>query len=89
MDSNKNLDPPGASSTFAERLDYLFKHRRSLSGKPYKQSEVAKETGISPAYISQLRSGEVKMPSAERVQALDKLRVFHGDAFRSGTNGII
>jgi len=73
VDSNEALDPPGASSTFAERLDYLFKHRRSPSGKPYKQSEVAKETGISPAYISQLRSGEVKMPSAERVQALGRV----------------
>jgi len=73
LDSNRDLDPPGASNTFAERLDYLFKHRRSPSGKPYKQSEVAKETGISPAYISQLRSGEVKMPSAERVQALGRV----------------
>ncbi len=73
MGSNTALDPPGASRTFAERLDYLFKHRRSLSGRPYKQSEVAKETGISAAYISQLRNGEVKMPSAERVQALARV----------------
>jgi len=54
-------------------LDYLFKHRRSPSGRPYKQSEIAKETGISPAYISQLRSGEVKMPGGERLHALARV----------------
>lgn len=72
MDSNRASDPAEGPS-FAERLDYLFKHRRSPSGRPYKQSEVAKETGISPAYISQLRNGEVKMPSGERVQALARV----------------
>lgn len=72
MDSNRASDPAEGPG-FAERLDYLFKHRRSPSGRPYKQSEVAKETGISPAYISQLRNGEVKMPSGERVQALARV----------------
>jgi len=73
LDSNTAPESPGASNTFAERLDYLFKHRRSPSGKLYKQSEVAKETGISAAYISQLRNGEVKMPSGGRLHALARV----------------
>lgn len=71
MDNSSASGIPDTSTTFAERLDYLFKTRRSpQDGRPYKQSEVAAVTGISPAYLSQLRNGSVKMPSGDRVQAL-------------------
>jgi transcriptional regulator with XRE-family HTH domain len=71
VDDSSTSGPSQTSTTFAERLDYLFRARRSpRDGRPYKQNEVAAATGISPAYLSQLRSGAVKMPSGDRVQAL-------------------
>jgi transcriptional regulator with XRE-family HTH domain len=62
----------GTASTFANRLNELFRTRLSSRGKPYTLREVSEGTNglISIGYLSFLRKGNVAMPSGDRIQAL-------------------
>lgn len=62
-------------AVIAERLDYLFATLRGPDGRPYTMREVADginqaagEQVISVQYLSQLRLGQRKVPSYEKLQ---------------------
>jgi transcriptional regulator with XRE-family HTH domain len=59
---------------FSDVLKLLFKHRTRSDGTPYKAADVARGTGISPAQISLLLSGQRTNTSLEIATAL--LRFF-------------
>jgi transcriptional regulator with XRE-family HTH domain len=69
----KNAPPP--ASTFAERLDYLFRHVSPPGKAEYTYEEVAagaatKGYEISAAYIWQLRKGKRDNPTLKYVEGL-------------------
>lgn len=55
---------------FNEVLKLLFTHRTRPDGIPYKAAEVARATGISPAQLSVLLSGQRQNTSIEFARAL-------------------
>jgi transcriptional regulator with XRE-family HTH domain len=60
--------------SLTEILNLLFKYRTKSDGSPYKAIEVARATGVSPAQISLLLSGQRPNTSFEIARAL--LRFF-------------
>jgi transcriptional regulator with XRE-family HTH domain len=72
MDEKVRAQEEGTASTFADRLNELFRTRLSSRGRPYTLREVSEGTNglISIGYLSFLRKGNVAMPSGDRIQAL-------------------
>jgi transcriptional regulator with XRE-family HTH domain len=61
---------PGDSGKLAERLNHLFATVHRADHGPYNNEEVARETGVSRAYIAYLRKGERENPTLATLQAL-------------------
>ena len=72
MDEISGVQKEETASTFADRLNELFRTHSSARGRPYTLREVSEGTNglISIGYLSFLRKGNVAMPSGDRVQAL-------------------
>lgn len=51
----------------------ISKIKKKLKGKPT-QTEAAKQSGLSQAYISKLLNGLIKKPSQKALAALEKIK---------------
>lgn len=58
--------------TFADRLNKLFEEVRDSNNNEYTNADIARQTDITPAYISRLRSGQADNPSYKVIDALSK-----------------
>jgi transcriptional regulator with XRE-family HTH domain len=56
--------------SFSEILQVLFTHSLRADGTPYKAADVARATGVSPAQISLLLSGQRTSTSIEIARSL-------------------
>jgi transcriptional regulator with XRE-family HTH domain len=69
-------DAPPEASTFAERLDYLFRHVHPPEKAEYTHEEVAAgvsaagEESISATYVWQLRKGHRTNPTLRHIEGL-------------------
>ncbi len=63
-------DPSSKPTTFSALLNYLFATRLKADGKEYSLAEVSRATGLKVPYLSNLRTGKIAMPPADRVQSL-------------------
>lgn len=61
---------PQGEAIFSARLNFLFDTIKKADGTLHSNREVARVIGISPAYISRLRSGEMSNPGYDLVGKL-------------------
>jgi transcriptional regulator with XRE-family HTH domain len=57
-------------STFAEKVDYLFRHVHPRGRRPYTHPEVAAAAGLSTGVLSALRTGKNTNPTKDTLERL-------------------
>jgi transcriptional regulator with XRE-family HTH domain len=60
------------SKSFAQKVDWLFEHRRTEQGRPYTYGQVQRATGnrITASYVWKLRTGAMSNPGLSALEAL-------------------